>query len=65
MTTHTFAVLEVSRSTFEEIKKKLNDAGYDHAMIGGGKGGRLTIDMHGIGLECKDNEPKPTPDKKD
>jgi len=42
--THTFAALKVSNQVYEEIEKKLREAGYDHAFIDG------AIDMHGIGL---------------
>lgn len=42
--THTFAELEISAAAYDEIKQKLQDAGYDHAFIDG------AIDMHGIGL---------------
>lgn len=52
--THTFATLEVSKPTFFEIKRKLNDAGYNHCMIGGGNGSAITIDMHGIALTEED-----------
>lgn len=47
--THTFAVLEVSAATFHEIRQKLAEAGYAQAF--GKTDGRLTIDMHGIGLQ--------------
>lgn len=53
--THTFATLEISTSAFDEIKKKLKDAGYDHAFVEDN-----VIDMHGIGLipaSEKSNEP--------
>jgi len=43
--THTFATLEVSQAVFDEIEKKLREAGYDHAFVDG------LIDMHGIALE--------------
>ena len=42
--TRTFAKLEVSTATYDEIAGKLRAAGYDHAFIDG------AIDMHGIGL---------------
>lgn len=45
--THTFATLEVTDSTYEEIEKKLKEAGYDHAFIEG------AIDMNGIALTKK------------
>lgn len=50
--TYTFAELEVSESTFDEIAQKLKDAGYDHAFIDN------AIDMHGIGL-VKEKPPEP------
>lgn len=43
--THTFATLEVSQAVFDEVEKKLREAGYDHAFVDG------LIDMHGIALE--------------
>lgn len=53
--THTYAVLEVSKEAFNEIKKKLREAGYDHAFIDD------VIDMHGIALSeetKKEQQPK-------
>ena len=49
---HTYATLPVTPSTFEEIFKKLKEAGYDHALEEG------LIDMHGIArvLETKETE---------
>jgi len=47
--THTYARLEVSEATYDEIRGKLETAGYDHAFHGG------TIDMHGIRL-CKNHQ---------
>jgi hypothetical protein len=44
-TTHTYATLEVSRAAYDEIRKKLEDAGYQHAFHEDG-----LIDMHGIAL---------------
>jgi hypothetical protein len=49
--THTFAELEVSDKTYDEIKALLKEAGYGHAFVGG------AIDMHGIGL-IKKPQPK-------
>lgn len=43
--THTFAGLEVSQGTYDEIRAKLEAAGYHHAFAESG-----AIDMHGIGL---------------
>lgn len=44
--THTYALLEVSREAYDEIKGKLQAAGYDHALHDDG-----LIDMNGIALE--------------
>lgn len=46
MTTHTYALLEISAGAYDEIAAKLRAAGYDHAFNADGE-----IDMHGIGLE--------------
>lgn len=46
--TRTFALLEVSPSTFVEVSGKLRDAEYDHAFHV--VGGRDVVDMHGIAL---------------
>ena len=47
-TTYTFAELEISPSAYNEIKRKLKAAKYDHAFHDEGK----LIDMHGIALTC-------------
>lgn len=47
--THTFAVLELSPAAFNEIKTKLEAAGYQHVFIKEDE--ELTIDMHGIGVK--------------
>ena len=51
--THTFATLEVSQSTFDEIEKKMCEAGYDHVFIDG------LIDMHGLALEREKSDQIP------
>lgn len=51
--THTFATLEVSQAAFDEIEKKLREAGYDHAFVDG------LIDMHGIALEREKSDQSP------
>jgi hypothetical protein len=48
--THTFATLEVSKATFDEIEGKLREAGYDHAFV------EEFIDMNGIALEREQGE---------
>lgn len=48
--THTYAILTVSRRTFDEVRSKLADAGYDFALHDGG----ATLDMHGITLQVEE-----------
>lgn len=43
--THTYALLEVSSAAYDEIAKKLKDAGYGHVFSSEGH-----IDMHGLAL---------------
>lgn len=47
--THTSAILEVSKATYEEIAAKLKAAGYDHAFLQG-RYGPEHVDMNGIML---------------
>jgi len=51
--TYTYAVLEVSYSTFAEIRNKLEEAGYQHAIISEKEVGKtfILIDMNGIALK--------------
>lgn len=51
--THTYTVLPVSSQAFQEIKEKLEEAGYDHAIQH--TDGDLVIDMHGIALSEEDD----------
>jgi hypothetical protein len=44
---YTYTILEVSEQTFNEIKVKLEKAGYFHSFRNSGQ----TIDIHGIALE--------------
>lgn len=48
---HTYAVLEVSHETFEEVYRALEIAGYQHAFHE--DNGRTVIDMHGVALAKK------------
>lgn len=48
--THTYVTMEVSAKAYDEIKQKLLDAGYDHAITGQGRE-KDVIDMHGIALQ--------------
>lgn len=46
--THTYVVMEVSESTFNEIRAQMLQADYRHAFMDDGQ----TIDMHGIAVTC-------------
>lgn len=50
MTTHTYAILEVSAQTYDEIRDLLEAAGYQHAFHAREDGDGYNIDMHGIAL---------------
>ncbi len=52
--THTYATLEISQSAFDEIKAKLEVAGYQHAFHQDGD--KLLIDMHGIAVHAPENK---------
>lgn len=56
--TYTFATLDVSESTYNEIRAKLVDAGYEHAILADGDD--ELIDMKGIAL-AKPSEPEQEP----
>lgn len=51
-TSHTFAVMELSEKTYEEIFSKIAQAGYDHALLE--EDGKQLIDMHGIAVMQED-----------
>lgn len=57
--TYTYAILEVSRACFEEIKRKLREAGYENQFHEDG----AVIDMHGIALKGLEWPPLPRPDR--
>jgi hypothetical protein len=46
--THTYALLEVPKMVYDDIRKRLEDAGYQHAFDQ--SDGRDVIDMSGIGI---------------
>jgi hypothetical protein len=46
--THTYAILEISRAAYDEIRAKLEAASYQHTFIQ--KQSREVIDMHGIAV---------------
>lgn len=48
--TYTFATLEVSAEAYDEIKRKLLDAGYQHQIVESDSREGDVVDMHGIGL---------------
>jgi len=52
--THTYAILDVSHATYDEIARKLKAAEYWHAFD------RDVIDMHGIGLRAVEEEIGPS-----
>lgn len=47
--TYTYAILKVSRGTYDEIRQKLKAAAYDHAFHR--DGAVEVIDMHGVALQ--------------
>jgi hypothetical protein len=54
--TYTYATLEVSQACYDEIKAKLEAAGYQdqfHKGTGAARG-HVLIDMHGIALVTKE-----------
>lgn len=59
--THTYATMDVSPATFDEIRSKLDAAGYgDQIERSGIHSTEDLIDMHGIAL-VRQAEPEPTP----
>lgn len=50
--THTFAVIEISRPAFSEIREKLVANGYQHAIFNDAIEGVETIVMDGLGLQA-------------
>src|SRR5580692_7291733 len=50
--TRTFATLELSQSVYDEIERKLLDAGYGHLFVAGPGS---AIDMHDIAVERSDD----------
>jgi hypothetical protein len=50
-TTRTYAILEVTPEIYNQIRKLLAEAGYEHAFHGDRDG--EVIDMHGIALQGK------------
>lgn len=48
--THTYAILEISRSAYEEIRTKLEQAGYQDQFHDDNSYSLPVIDMHGIAV---------------
>lgn len=48
--THTVAIMQVSQGTYEEIRQKMLEAGYDHAIMFEDE--KIYLDMNGIALEA-------------
>jgi hypothetical protein len=46
--THTYVVLRISKAAYQEIKKKLEEADYQHTFHE--DDGEIVIDMHGIAV---------------
>lgn len=55
--TYIYVFMQVSKRTYDEIKKKLLDAGYDHALHHDTERGEV-LDMHGIALAKLDKGEK-------
>lgn len=51
--TYTYAILEISRAAYEEIRAKLEAAGYQHAFHK--DDGEPVIDMHGIAVKAENS----------
>lgn len=49
--TRTYAILEVSPEIYDQIRKQLEAAGYEHAFHK--EGDKEVIDMHGIALKAQ------------
>jgi hypothetical protein len=47
--THTFAVMQISKAAYVELKRKLIEAGYEHAVTRTTKHGEV-LDMSGIAV---------------
>ncbi len=50
--TYTYAVLEITKPAFAEIKAKLEAAGYQH-QFNKADDGTIEIDMHGIAVKAE------------
>jgi hypothetical protein len=57
--THTYAVLEVSRACYDEIRALLVAAGYEHALSTRDRDYGEVIDMHGIALGAEPPRQEP------
>lgn len=56
--TYTYVEMEIPADLHELIRKKLEQAGYDHAILEG-PDGRITLDMRGVGLVPEDPDGDP------
>ena len=56
MTTSTYATLAVTARTFDEIRRKLADAGYETRFTKNGE--RFMIEMHGLALVEEEQQKK-------
>lgn len=53
MGTHTYSILPVSQSAFDEMRTKLEAAGYGDAIHD--EDGKPVIDMHGLAVQAEDS----------
>lgn len=61
-TTHTYAILEISKPAFDEIKAKFEAAGYPYPDQIHKTDGGLLIDMHGIAVRAEAPAKQPRKD---
>lgn len=54
--THTYVILPLSAAAYREIRAKLLEAGYTHALDGAIGTREERIDMHGIAVQCEPDE---------
>lgn len=57
---HTYAVLQISKAAFDEIRGKLKEAGYEHAFDDAAEGGPV-VDMHGVAVQAVPKTPESDP----
>ena len=53
--TYTYVVMEISQAAYDEIKKKMKEADYNHVFHKDSQFGPV-IDMHGIAVAAKGDD---------